>query len=817
MNILKEEESKLCDGEIGLQEISSALNTMVNNKSPGNDGLPKEFYLAFFPEIGDMLQQCLNTCYKERGLTASQKQAVITLIAKPGKDVRQLKAWRPISLLNVDYKILSKILATRLNKVLPSLIGEEQSAFVRGRYIGEPIRLISDIITYSEQQNKSGILFAADFEAAFDSIDYQFMLEILKKYGFSEYFFNWISIMHTDPESCVMNNGSSTGYFQLNRGTRQGDPIAPYLFILVIEVLAKMVQNNKSIKGLTINGVEIKQCIFADDTTYFLKDEQSLKKLISTIEIFSFYASLKVNYDKSEAAWIGVDKQSTEKPINCRWVNLCQDAIKILGIHFSYNSKLLLELNFNRVLDNFKISVNMWKTRKLTLFGRTQIVKSLALPKILYVCNMMDPPSEFVNKVNEIIKNFLWNGKKAKVKYKTIISKYEKGGLQFPDLETKLKTQRILWVKKLITSSLNARWHSVCSYYLQEIGGLDMIRSNFDRNKIPSKLPKFYKTCLKVWSDFVSCNPTSVKEILIQPLWNNAKLNKSPKFNIELFNRGIHCVADIVDTKGTFLSLEYLMPENSLLQQSLYMIWFKLLKSVPKMWVDLLKESISEIKNHNCAENYKTHILSCWARILDINKIHSPFIYGCMLQDEPSTRRPKFEARYHDVNWRDICSAIYKTSIEPYSRQFQFRVVHDILGTNSLLYKWKVSDTWRCSYCFIERETAEHLFCYCPSAITLYNQIKQWCETFHVILPPMKEQTILYGVFPIVKENLLCNHIILMFKIIMYRGRDMGNTPTLAIFKNYLSDIYEIETKIATNKCKLAKNNKKWRFYKENV
>ena len=233
-----------------------------------------------------MLQQCLNTCYKEKGLTASQKQAVITLIAKPGKDVRQLKALRPISLLNVDYKILSKILATRLNKVLPSLIGEEQSAFVRGRYIGEPIRLISDIITYSEQQNKSGILFAADFEAAFDSIDYQFMLEILKKYGFSEYFVNWMSIMHTDPESCVMNNGSSIGYFQLNRGTRQGGPIAPYLFILVIEVLAKMVQNNKSIKGLTINGVEIKQCIFAEDTTYFLKDEQSFKKLISTIEIF---------------------------------------------------------------------------------------------------------------------------------------------------------------------------------------------------------------------------------------------------------------------------------------------------------------------------------------------------------------------------------------------------------------------------------------------------------------------------------------------------------------------------------------------------
>ena len=92
------------------------------------------------------------------------------------------------------------------------------------------------------------------------------------------------------------------------------------------------------------------------------------------------------------------------------------------------------------------------------------------------------------------------------------------------------------------------------------------------------------------------------------------------QINIDLFNRGIHCVADIVDNKGTFLSLEHLMPENSLLQQSLYMIWFKLLKSVPKMWVDLLKESISEIQSYNCAEKYKTHILSCSARILDINK-----------------------------------------------------------------------------------------------------------------------------------------------------------------------------------------------------
>ena len=119
-------------------------------------------------------------------------------------------------------------------------------------------------------------------------------------------------------ESCVLNNGMSTGYFTLERGARQGDPLAPYLFLLVIEILATMVRDNVKIEGLTIRGVLVKQCLFADDSTSFLKDANAFKELVKSIEIFSKFSSLTVNYQKSEAAWLGIEKISKETLHKCQ-------------------------------------------------------------------------------------------------------------------------------------------------------------------------------------------------------------------------------------------------------------------------------------------------------------------------------------------------------------------------------------------------------------------------------------------------------------------------------------------------------------------
>ena len=136
------------------------------------------------------------------------------------------------------------------------------------------------------------------------------MFEVLRKFNFHENFIKWIKLLHYNVESCVLNNGYSTGYFKLERGTRQGDPIAAYLFIIVLEILACMVRQNNEIKGIKVNSNEIKLCMYADDSTFFVKDLECLEILKKTIDTFTSMSSISINYDKSEAAWLGKKKYS---------------------------------------------------------------------------------------------------------------------------------------------------------------------------------------------------------------------------------------------------------------------------------------------------------------------------------------------------------------------------------------------------------------------------------------------------------------------------------------------------------------------------
>ena len=142
--------------------------------------------------------------------------------------------WRPISLLNTTYKILSGALSERLKKVLPQIIHEDQKGFVAGRYIGECIRNTYDIIEYAKANNRLGLLLTIDFEKAFDSIAHSFILKALKYFGFGYSFLRWINILLTGGESCVNHCGNVTARFEVGRSCRQGDPISPYLFIICV-------------------------------------------------------------------------------------------------------------------------------------------------------------------------------------------------------------------------------------------------------------------------------------------------------------------------------------------------------------------------------------------------------------------------------------------------------------------------------------------------------------------------------------------------------------------------------------------------------
>ena len=161
-------------------------------------------------------------------------QAIIKLIEKKDRDKRYIKNWRPISLLNVDIKILSKALAKRLKEVLPYLISAQQTVYVKNRNIGESGRLISDIIEIANTRKMEGFLVTMDVEKAFDSLDHTFLISVLKRFVSS------IEIILKNQESCVINGGTTTKYFKLNRGACQGDPISAYLFILAFFLLKKI-------------------------------------------------------------------------------------------------------------------------------------------------------------------------------------------------------------------------------------------------------------------------------------------------------------------------------------------------------------------------------------------------------------------------------------------------------------------------------------------------------------------------------------------------------------------------------------------------
>jgi hypothetical protein len=308
------EEDKLSnDLDFTIEEIGQALKELKNGKTPGSDGFPPDFYKFFWVEIKNLVFESISYAAIKGELSIDQRRGIINLIPKKDKDVRRLKNWRPISLLNTDYKVLTKALASRLKKILPTVIHPDQVAYLKGRYIGQNIRTIIDIMSFTEEKNIEGLIAFLDFEKAFDTIDWRVLDDALSKFNIGQGFRKWVKRVYTNTKACVTNCGFSSEHFDVTRGVRQGCPLSAYLFIVVVELLAIKIRNNKDIKGINIGNSEVKVVQMADDTTSFLKDSESLQVLLETLEKFHSYAGLKLNLSKSEILWIGSKKKLKRK------------------------------------------------------------------------------------------------------------------------------------------------------------------------------------------------------------------------------------------------------------------------------------------------------------------------------------------------------------------------------------------------------------------------------------------------------------------------------------------------------------------------
>lgn len=289
INCLDVKESLSLEGNIQESECKEAIDKMKLNKSPGSDGLPVEFYKTFWEDIKILLTDSLNFAYQVGELSISQKRGILNLLYKKN-DKTLLSNWRPISLLNTDYKILAHVLSNRLKTVLNKLINTDQSGYLKGRNISFNIRLIQDVIDYFEQNEQEGAILFLDFQKAFDTVSHQFLENVLVKFNFGKSFIRWVQIMYNKAESCVSNNGWTSRPFHIQKGIRQGCPLSALLFLLVVEVLASSIRKDAH-EGLSIKvnneikNIHISQ--LADDTTLFLKDEKSVIKCLKKCQAVS--------------------------------------------------------------------------------------------------------------------------------------------------------------------------------------------------------------------------------------------------------------------------------------------------------------------------------------------------------------------------------------------------------------------------------------------------------------------------------------------------------------------------------------------------
>ena len=215
--------------------------------------------------------------------------------------------------MTVDYKILAKCLAERIKRFIHSLIYSDQSGFLKGRNISHNDRLIFDIIEYTQTNEVPGAILLLDIEKAFDSVDHNFIFQTLKQFNFGDNFIEWIKKLYSERKSYVLNNGYLTNRISMQRGIFQGCPISPYLFLLVIEIMALSIRQNEQLKGIKINNHEVKISLFADDYVCFIDGARdSFKVLFDILNKFGRYSGCKINLTKTEAVWIGSNRGCQE-------------------------------------------------------------------------------------------------------------------------------------------------------------------------------------------------------------------------------------------------------------------------------------------------------------------------------------------------------------------------------------------------------------------------------------------------------------------------------------------------------------------------
>ena len=703
---------------ITIAELEEALKYLNADSAPGCDGLTPLFYKYFWDYIRLPFFESIIESTENKLLTLSQRRSLITLLPK-SEDKDQLKNvsnYRPISLTTTDYKLYSKVLASRLQHIIHKLISVNQVGYIKGRNINDHIRFIDDVINYSKTEDIPGLLVSLDYRKAFDTVCKSSIIASLSKYNFGPIFTGYVATILNGSEASIKNAGWISEWFPTSKGVRQGCSLSPLLFILVVELLAIKIRGNNAIKSVLV-GTEhgqhdTKFSQYADDVSLYLKDVESLKVTLNEIDNFTNFSGLTLNRTKSIAMWLGRDRGNAPGEDTLKWLNE-NDNIKILGVYFNASTESsLIEKNWETKIQDIKKVMANWAKRHCSIWGKTIVAKTFLLSKINYILQSLSLPDNIQKVIDDLMFKFLWKkeaNKKVveKIKRSTLCLDVDQGGIGMISVEIQQKVMLIKWLHRLLSKPDSTHFRLVNSFF-EPVGGLKYFILCTVNQKQCTGLNKvksiYWRKAMAAWLDidkssFFNGKPAQLpifNNILVlyknKPIFVKHWIDKDFKFVHQMFkNKVLKTFEEIRSEVGSYPSLifDYLVVKNAIiksngLEEGEIPEQSQQHDNIADLSNKTIRNIISKkLPNLNCIE--------VWKRKLNIDISNN---FGLAVKATKETRL----------------------------RVLHFKILHNIYPSNTLLYKMGIKTSSHCDECH-ELEFLDHMLFSCAKLHSFWQHI----------------------------------------------------------------------------------------------